>query len=320
MLATYDAAAYLVEQIESIRSQTFTAWRLLIRDDGSRDATERVLDEFAARDSRIEVVRDGAGNLGAIGNFSRLASLALERGASTVFFADQDDAWFPEKVARTIERMRAAEARLGADRPILVHTDLQLVDGDGRLLHRSFMEFQRIHDAGSDAVTTLLVQNYVTGCTMAANRSLLRFALPVPGEALMHDWWLALCAAACGSIEFLPGPTVSYRRHGRNAVTVRGFWRTLNPFRTNWGELWRTGMSNHGRAVRQATALARRLAQRGADQKGREPPPRSMLSCVSTIPAARPASRVADALRLGLRSQALPRTLALYLRLLRWHA
>ena len=203
VLATFDGASYLVEQIESIRAQTLTSWTLLARDDGSSDATVAILDDCAARDPRIEVLRDADGTLGAIGNFSRLAETALARGAGVVLFADQDDVWFPDKVARTLAEMRAAETALGTDHPILVHTDLQVVDGAGRLLHRSFLQLQRIRDERSRPLTTLLVQNYVTGCTMAANRALLRLALPVPADALMHDWWLALCAARCGSIVFL---------------------------------------------------------------------------------------------------------------------
>jgi rhamnosyltransferase len=319
VLAAYNGASYLVEQIESIRAQTFTAWTLLVRDDGSSDATNAILDDYAAREPRIEVIRDDRGNSGAAANFSRLATIALTRGASVVFFADQDDVWFPDKVARTIARMQAAEARLGPDRPILVHTDLRLIDGAGRRLHRSFMEFQRIHNPRSRALTTLLVQNFVTGCAMAVNRPLLRFALPVPGEALMHDWWLALCAASCGSIDFLPEPTVSYRRHGTNTVAVRGFWRTLNPLRTDWRTVWRTGIVNHARAVRQAQTLAERLAAQADNRGATAAAGRELAAFVRRHDPERSVmGRVAGALRLRLRSQTLPRTVALYLRLLRW--
>jgi rhamnosyltransferase len=318
VLASYNGAPFLIEQIESIQSQTFTAWRLLARDDGSSDATPSILADYAAADPRIEVIQDDARNLGAAGNFSRLATLAFERGATSVFFADQDDVWFPDKVARSLERMQVAEARLGPDRPILVHSDLQIVDVGGRLVHRSFMEFQRIHDGGARALTTLLVQNYVTGCAMAVNRPLLRFALPIPDEALMHDWWLGLCAAACGSIEFVPGATASYRRHRTNAVTVRGFWQTINPLRTDWPQLWRTGRQHHVQALRQAEALLRRMADRRGALNGTA---HLIDTFIRLHDPKRPrASRIAGARRLGLRSQALPRALMLYLRLLLWRA
>ena len=317
VLATFDGASYLAEQVESIRAQTLPSWTLLARDDGSRDATRAMLDGYAATDPRIEVLRDADGTLGAVGNFSRLAETALARGADVVLFADQDDVWFPDKVARTLAEVRAAESALGAGHPILVHTDLQVTDGAGHLLHRSFHQLQRIRDERSRPLTTLLVQNYVTGCTMAANRALLRLALPVPADALMHDWWLALCAARCGSIRFLPAATAAYRRHGANTVAVRGFWRTMNPFRTSWTTLWNTGMRNHVRSVRQAEALAARLAERaGAYPEAAVPVIQRFIELHDSRRSM--ASRVTSAWRLGLRSQALPRTIALYARLLRW--
>jgi glycosyltransferase involved in cell wall biosynthesis len=319
VLATYNGARYLVEQIESLRSQTFTAWTLLVRDDGSSDATTDILADYAAADPRIEVIRDPPGNLGAAGNFSHLATVAFRRGASVVLFADQDDVWYPDKVARTIDSLDHAEARLGFDRPILVHTDLRLLDSDGRLRHRSFMAFQRIHNPRSNPLATLLVQNYVTGCAMAVNRPLLRFGLPVPSEALMHDWWLALCAASCGTIVFLPEATVAYRRHGTNTVAVRGFWRTLNPLRTDWRGLWHTGRVNHARAVKQATVLAERLAEVTDQSEASVAASRDIAAFVRLHgPDHSALSRVAGAVRLRLRSQAMPRTVALYIRLLRW--
>lgn len=328
VLATFDGARYLAEQIESIRAQTFPNWTLLARDDGSSDATVGILDDCAARDPRIEVLRDEDGTLGVIGNFSRLAGTALARGAGVVFFADQDDVWFPDKVARTLQEMQAAETALGTSHPTLVHTDLQLVDGAGRLLHPSFLQFQRIHDERSRPLTTLLVQNYVTGCTVAANRALLRLALPLPADALMHDWWLALCAARCGSIVFLAAATASYRRHGANTVTVRGFWRTLNPIRTSWTALWRTGVRNHVRAVRQAEALAARLAERAGGCSAAAAPVDDVNESANQGVIQRfielhesthsAAGRVTSAWQLGLRSQTLARTIALYARLLRW--
>jgi hypothetical protein len=180
------------------------------------------------------------------------------------------------------------------------------------------MEFQHIYDAGADAAATLLVQNYVTGCAMAVNRPLLEVALPIPDAAMMHDWWLALCAASWGSIEFVPGATVSYRRHGANTVTVRGFWQTLNPLRTDWRGVWRTGQMNHARAVRQAQALVERLAQRALPGPSAKQVARLDAFLRLHEPRRTPVSRVVGAVRLGLRSQALPRTLALYLRLWRW--
>ncbi|MGE3512933.1 MAG: hypothetical protein AB7N65_29070, partial [Vicinamibacterales bacterium] len=173
------------------------------------------------------------------------------------------------------------------------------------------MRFQHIRHDESHPFRTLLVQNFVTGCTMTVNRALLDVALPVPDASPMHDWWFALCAAACGEVVCVPRPTVAYRRHGRNTVPVRGFWRTLNPFFTDWKDVWTSAQRTHGRAVQQTVALLARLEATSAGQPARVSEGRAF---VALHHAAR-LSRLRLAVALGLRSQSWPRTVALYLRI-----
>lgn len=314
VLATYNGGRHLRQQLESIRAQRMRDWTLLVRDDGSADDTRAVLDEASATDSRLEIVRDGDGNLGVRANFSRLATIALQRGATHVAFADQDDVWPEDRVGTSVEVLRATEDRVGVAMPVLVHSDLELIGGDGRRLHPSFMRFQHIHHEPGHPLRTLLVQNFVTGCAMTVNRSLLEIALPVPEAALMHDWWFALCAAAAGVLVFLPEPLVAYRRHGENAVAVRGFWRTVNPVLTSWTDLWASGVRNHRRLVQQAAALEARLSDRHAGTSAAVTLTRTFVDLHAPTRAG--AGRLIAAVRLGLRSQSLPRTAALYLRLL----
>ena len=313
LLATCNGARFVREQVESIRSQSVSDWTLVIRDDGSTDGTLEILCELAGTDSRIVLVNDTHGHLGAAGNFSMLATRALSGPPGPVLFADQDDVWFPTKIERTLAALRSAEAARPHNTPILVHSDLTVIDREGQRLHDSFMRFQRIRHERSQALRTLLVQNFVTGCTVMVNRPLLELAIPVPAAAMMHDWWLALCAAACGSIEFIQEPTMAYRRHENNAMTARGFWRTMNPGRTNWWALWREGLRNHARALGQAHALLARLRAAGyGDRDSTE-----FLEAFTRLHGQpTPPGRLSGALRLRLRSQTLPRTAVLYARLL----
>jgi glycosyltransferase involved in cell wall biosynthesis len=317
LLGTYNGARYIDAQIRSILAQTVTDWTLLARDDGSTDGTLESLTRFANADSRVQVIADDRENLGCVGNFSRLAEIACEQNARYVMFADQDDIWALDKVERTLNRMRAAEEQSGIGVPILVHTDLELVDQNDRALHPSFMAFQKIHHEARNPLKTLLVQNFVTGCTVMVNRSLLVLGTPIPADALMHDWWLAACASACGSIEFVPHPTMAYRRHGGNAVTVRGYRRTINPFLTDWLRLWSTGRRDHARAIRQAEALQIRLRER----KSGNPARIRLIEDFVDLHRHHKSSvgRVRRAMFLGIRNQAFARNIALYLRLLTWN-
>jgi hypothetical protein len=132
------------------------------------------------------------------------------------------------------------------------------VDEQLRPIHPSFLSFQGLGHDRATPLQTLLTQNFVTGCTTVINRALLRAALPLP-DVVMHDWWLALCAAALGEILCCPGATVLYRQHDRNTVGSRWWMRAgldaaLHPVR--W---WQSSLAAFSATVAQACALARRV-------------------------------------------------------------
>jgi hypothetical protein len=141
--------------------------------------------------------------------------------APYVALADQDDFWFPQKLEKSLKRLQQMEDQCGVETPLLVHSDLQLVDKDGTPLGYSYLKRQRLDPLRTESVD-LALTNVVTGCTVLLNRGLLEKALPIPFQALMHDWWLALVASAFGRIEFLSHSTVQYRQHGANLVGAHG--------------------------------------------------------------------------------------------------
>jgi hypothetical protein len=71
--------------------------------------------------------------------------------------------------------------------------------------------------------SNLVISNLVTGCTALINESLAEKALPIPESAIMHDWWLALVAAAFGKLVYLDIPLVRYRQHGSNTIGAKEF-------------------------------------------------------------------------------------------------
>ena len=224
VMATYNGARFLGEQVDSLLRQTHSDWTLLIRDDDSSDETLSTLDRFVARDSRIQKLASEDRRLGPSQSFGRLFDAAFRLGAERVFLCDQDDVWAPDKVARQLEQLLHAEARFGRDTAMIVHSDLEVVDENLRVVHESFFASQRLKHVKRRPLQTLAVQNFVTGCTLVANRSALEIALPIPPEAVMHDWWIALCTAGPGRLLFDPLPLVKYRQHDGNAVGARHFW------------------------------------------------------------------------------------------------
>jgi len=96
---------------------------------------------------------------------------------------------------------------------------------------------------------------------MACNRALLEIALPISGQAVMHDWWLALCAGYFGRLAFIPDKLVKYRQHGDNVIGAKSFWHALNPL-TNWVAGWRRGDKDFLESVEQAKAFRAEMADR----------------------------------------------------------
>ncbi|MCC9680315.1 glycosyltransferase family 2 protein, partial [Streptococcus agalactiae] len=212
LMATYNGEKFLAQQIESIQKQTFKEWNLLIRDDGSSDKTCDIIRNFTAKDSRIRFINENEHhNLGVIKSFFTLVNYEV---ADFYFFSDQDDVWLPEKLSVSLE----AAKHKASDVPLLVYTDLKVVNQELNILQDSMIRAQSHH-----ANTTLLpelTENTVTGGTMMINHALAEKWF-TPNDILMHDWFLALLAASLGEIIYLDLPTQLYRQHDNNVLGAR---------------------------------------------------------------------------------------------------
>lgn len=214
LLACYNGERYLPQQLASLSEQNGPAFSVLMQDDGSADGTSALLQ--AAADARFLLGAESGRHLGAIGNF---ISLMGQCTADYAALCDQDDVWAADKLSRCRAAMEQAEARYGAETPLLVHSDARLVDGEGRILSESFFAHQG-WDGSAATLSRLLVQNNVTGCTLMMNAPLRRLVLQHADsqKMFMHDWFIALTAAAFGHIVFIPEPLVDYRQHGANVM------------------------------------------------------------------------------------------------------
>ncbi|MCE5267989.1 MAG: glycosyltransferase [Planctomycetaceae bacterium] len=261
VLSTYNGGPYLRPLIESIRRQSFDAWTLLVRDDGSSDETVRLTEEMAAVDQRI-IPLDAGPRLGPYASFGLLMQQAYDRGAEYLLLADQDDVWHADKIERMLGRMHDVEAAAGRPSPQLVYSDLTVVDAELRMVHPSFLQHSRLRHGEGRPLRTLLGRCFVLGCASIANRPLLKLALPLPATVASHDWWLALCAASVGRVSHLAQSTLDYRRHDQNTSGPAGFWKGFNPLRHSWRRRWEVGFRSFERSIHQARSLRERLRER----------------------------------------------------------
>lgn len=219
LLSTHNGERYLSDQIDSILAQSYTDWRLLIRDDGSTDSTRDVIDTYInSHPDTIILLKDELGCLGTAQSYSQLL---LQSNAPYIAFCDQDDRWISEKLANQMSNMLEEENKTGKDFPLLINTDLMVTTNTLDILSNSFWEYQNINPVKMNSLRNLLIQNHITGCTCLINRALANNALPIAKDAIMYDWWIALVAAAKGKIISISTPTVLYRQHDRNTVGAK---------------------------------------------------------------------------------------------------
>lgn len=223
LLSTYNGKLFLPDFFDSLEKQSYPDWKLLIRDDGSSDETLEIIQIFAKKhDNRIEIIRDNI-NLGAKGSFSKLLETALKDASwEYLMFADQDDVWMNDKITVTRSKMEQMKKKFTESAPLLVHTDLTVVDSLLKLLDHSFWHYQFINPK-EDSFNRLLMQNTVTGCTMMINRPLAQLCENIPLDAIMHDWWIALIVSIFGHIDTVDRATILYRQHHQNDTGAKKF-------------------------------------------------------------------------------------------------
>ncbi len=211
LLATYNGEKYLVEQLESILSQTYSNFRLLISDDCSTDGTRKILEEYKNRDSRIQLFFQGK-NLGVIKNFEYL----LKKVENNYYMlSDQDDIWKENKIEKSIEKLENSESDL-------VYTDLEVVDENLNVTYESYWKLKGIYKKIKkyNNFEALYLNNFITGCTLLSKKEYIKDILPLPNTSkfVLHDYWISLVISQKGKISYIEEPLIKYRQHKNNKI------------------------------------------------------------------------------------------------------
>jgi glycosyltransferase involved in cell wall biosynthesis len=208
LLAVKDGARFLPEQLESYVQQTHADWSLHVSDDGSKDGTVEIVQDFAGRVSNQVTLRSGP----RAGSNSNFLSLLRDPRIDTDYFAfsDQDDVWCPDKLERALSLVRTARG----DHPALYGSRTELIDREGR--HSGFStDFKK-----PPSFRNALVQSIAGGNTMVFNRAARELLKRVTDENVaIHDWMTYIVISAVGGTIFYDRrPSVKYRQHEDNLV------------------------------------------------------------------------------------------------------
>ena len=102
---TFQSADFIAETIASVQNQTYSNWEMIIVDDGSTDATEKIIKNILLNDNRIQFFKLDQNSGPAI---ARNKGIEQAKGEFMTFL-DADDIWFPnfiEKSIKTIEETK----------------------------------------------------------------------------------------------------------------------------------------------------------------------------------------------------------------------
>lgn len=208
VLATYNGEKYLREQLDSVLRQKGVSIKILARDDGSKDATQNILNDYQERGALTWY--PGA-HCGVQKSYLDLLKHAPQ--SEYYAFCDQDDVWDDDKLLYAITELE----NLPKSKPSMYYCGQRLVDENLKLLS--------IHEiaVNRSAHTNFLISN-VAGCTTVFNQCLINAVNSVsPDFILMHDSWLfKVCLALGGNYYADSTAHINYRQHDDNAAGLNG--------------------------------------------------------------------------------------------------
>lgn len=273
VLCTWEGERWLPVLLRSLAAQTRRPDELVVQDDRSTDGTVALVERFAETAPFPVRLAVNGERLGSTRNFA--TALGRARG-DVLALADQDDVWYPGKLARLQEEFDADPT------VTMVFSDADLVGEDGRRLGARLWS-ARLVGRTLRANPVIGVGDFArrpltTGCTMAVRRRAVEAALPLPPELddpalpMRHDRWLSLVAAAVGTVRALPEPLLGFRVHpGQETGVLVGDARTAAARRTlrHVATAAPTADQHHTRAT-QLEVAARRADDLGDFASARE--------------------------------------------------
>ncbi len=246
IVPVHDAEAFIGETLESALGQTYRNTEVIVVDDGSRDRTRAIVDQWAERDSRVRVLAQANRGVAA----ARNRALAAARG-DFIAPLDADDLWDPTKIERQARRMMEAGEGTG-----LVYCWWVSIDPEGALLDCSPQ--WRFEGAGADIMVEV---NFTGNGSVPLYRRRCLEQVGGYDEMLRdraegcEDWDLALKVAERWHVAVVPSALVAYRKHptGLSGRTDR---------------MWRAYAIVMAGVRRRRPGIAAQLTQRSQDQFG----------------------------------------------------
>jgi len=217
-LTTYNGGRHLRSLLLSIYNQTYHNFEVVVSDDCSNDDTIKILEEFKLKKELHYEINQK--RLGFIGNFKKIINKC---SSDIIALADQDDIWHPNKLEIQLQALRNYS---------LVCSDVDLIDESGKIITHSLDKKLHIPlPERENQFYSLIFINYVRGCTILFNRSIINEIDGFPEAVMSHDWWLGVLATRNSGINYLNTPLINYRIHSQNAIGIKKLWKPITLFK-----------------------------------------------------------------------------------------
>lgn len=208
LLATYNGATFLEEQLTSFLEQTWHNIDLIVSDDGSTDETLPILQKWQKNwpKGNLKIIM-GPGT-GYADNFRHLI-LSLNDNQSYVAFSDQDDIWHTDKLAKAVEYL----CQLDDQNQAMYGSRSRLVDREAKPIGYSPLFNKK------PSFENALVQSIAGGNTIVLNAAAFNLVRESAQRThfFSHDWWCyQLISGSGGAVIYDPVPRIDYRQHGNN--------------------------------------------------------------------------------------------------------
>lgn len=202
-MSTYNGEKYVKEQIESLLNQTYKNIEIYIRDDGSKDGTIQILEDYETQ-GKIHFIKGE--NVGVVNSFYECLKEAYEKG-EIFAYCDQDDKWHEDKIERAVKALNNDEQ----DIPLLYFSEFNYCDENLKFLNKS-----NVNKKGASFENSI-VECISFGISEVFNKKLAQKILETDtDEICFHDWWAYMIAAGMGKVLYDNEATVEYRRTGSN--------------------------------------------------------------------------------------------------------
>lgn len=186
LISTYNGEKHICEQIESILVQTYQAFHIYIRDDGSTDSTWNVLQRYKTYE-KITLIKGTNRGYG----YSFLSLLKQAEAGDYWAFCDQDDVWDSKKLETSINKLE----RMPPDQPNMYFHNFELTN---ECLEQVGVYQNKIKGyCFRRSITECLHMGFAT----VMNRELRNLVLRGDIEKIpTHDWWTELVVMAFGNV------------------------------------------------------------------------------------------------------------------------